>query len=227
MTGPLDTDGHTMAVAFETLQAKGYDATHASTQETDPAETLRALREAFGAQAFTEWGSRVLNSLQSSQVLRDALHGSGIRRAAREAGLWLDDGALPCAQGMSSEFLRRVWQDGPDGCSPQGRGLAQQLARELGQALPFLPPEGASGIAVRRLTPTECERLMGFPDDFTLVPYRNKPAADGPRYKALGNSMAVPVMRWIGERIQGVQAIKDEGFPPPHSNCKTTQESKP
>ena len=68
---------------------------------------------------------------------------------------------------------------------------------------------------------------MGFPDDFTLVPYRNKPAADGPRYKALGNSMAVPVMRWIGERIQGVQAIKDEGFPPPHSNCKTTQESKP
>jgi len=55
--------------------------------------------------------------------------------------------------------------------------------------------------AVRRLTPRECERLQGFPDDYTLVPYRNKPAADGPRYKALGNSMAVPVMRWIGKRI--------------------------
>jgi DNA (cytosine-5)-methyltransferase 1 len=55
--------------------------------------------------------------------------------------------------------------------------------------------------AVRRLTPRECERLQGFPDDWTLVPYRGKPAADGPRYKALGNSMAVPVMRWIGERI--------------------------
>lgn len=55
---------------------------------------------------------------------------------------------------------------------------------------------------VRRLTPRECERLQGFPDDYTLVEYRNKPAADGPRYKALGNSMAVPVMRWIGERIQ-------------------------
>ncbi len=41
----------------------------------------------------------------------------------------------------------------------------------------------------------------GFPDDHTLVPYRGKPAADGPRYKALGNSMAVPVMRWIGQRI--------------------------
>lgn len=56
-------------------------------------------------------------------------------------------------------------------------------------------------MAVRRLTPRECERLQGFTDDYTLVPYRGKPAADGPRYKALGNSMAVPVMRWLGKRI--------------------------
>jgi DNA (cytosine-5)-methyltransferase 1 len=55
--------------------------------------------------------------------------------------------------------------------------------------------------AVRRLTPTECERLQGFPDDHTLITFRGKPATDGPRYKACGNSMAVPVMRWIGERI--------------------------
>jgi DNA (cytosine-5)-methyltransferase 1 len=55
--------------------------------------------------------------------------------------------------------------------------------------------------AVRRLTPRECERLQGFPDDYTLIPYRNGIAADGPRYKALGNSMAVPVMAWIGRRI--------------------------
>ena len=60
--------------------------------------------------------------------------------------------------------------------------------------------------AVRRLTPVECERLQGFPDDYTLIPYRNRMAADGPRYKAMGNSMAVPVMRWIGERISEVEA---------------------
>jgi DNA (cytosine-5)-methyltransferase 1 len=60
---------------------------------------------------------------------------------------------------------------------------------------------------VRRLTPRECERLQGFPDDYTLVEYRKKPAADGPRYRALGNSMAVPVMRWIGERIQQVDRL--------------------
>lgn len=56
-------------------------------------------------------------------------------------------------------------------------------------------------MAVRRLTPRECERLQGFPDDYTLVPVRGKLAADGPRYKALGNSMAVNVMQWIGRRI--------------------------
>lgn len=58
-----------------------------------------------------------------------------------------------------------------------------------------------TGMQVRRLTPRECERLQGFPDDYTLVPNRGKPAADGPRYKALGNSWAVPVVTWIGARI--------------------------
>lgn len=62
-------------------------------------------------------------------------------------------------------------------------------------------PKAMIGLRVRRLMPFECERLQGFPDNYTLVPYRSKPAADGPRYKALGNSMAVPVMRWIGRRI--------------------------
>ena len=60
----------------------------------------------------------------------------------------------------------------------------------------------ATQYAVRRLTPVECERLQGFPDNYTNIPWRNKPEApDGPRYKALGNSWAVPVVRWIGERI--------------------------
>ena len=68
-------------------------------------------------------------------------------------------------------------------------------------------PAITTASAVRRLTPRECERLQGFPDDYTLVPNRGKPMADGPRYKALGNSMAVPVMRWIGERIAKVEAL--------------------
>jgi DNA (cytosine-5)-methyltransferase 1 len=64
-----------------------------------------------------------------------------------------------------------------------------------------------SSMAVRRLTPKECERLQGFPDNYTDIQAKGKPTPDGPRYKALGNSMAVPVMAWIGQRIQEVEAI--------------------
>jgi DNA (cytosine-5)-methyltransferase 1 len=70
-----------------------------------------------------------------------------------------------------------------------------------------------NNMKVRRLTPTECERLQGFPDGYTQIPWRNKPAhecPDGPRYKAMGNSMAVPVMRWIGERINMVNSIGEK-----------------
>lgn len=69
------------------------------------------------------------------------------------------------------------------------------------------------GMAVRRLTPRECERLQGFPDDWTLIPWRGKPAEqcpDGPRYKALGNAMAVNVMAWIGQRIVMVSEVSHD-----------------
>ena len=90
--------------------------------------------------------------------------------------------------------------------SANGHGVSVERAHTLdgaqGQAV-------ASALKVRRLTPIECERLQGFPDNYTNVPHRGKPAADGPRYKALGNSMAVPVMRWIGERIEMVESIRE------------------
>jgi DNA (cytosine-5)-methyltransferase 1 len=82
--------------------------------------------------------------------------------------------------------------------SPQSAEITQQVAAVH-----------ASTMTVRRLTPTECSRLQGFPDDWTLIPWRGKPAdqcPDGPRYKALGNSMAVNCMAWIGERIAAVEA---------------------
>ena len=62
--------------------------------------------------------------------------------------------------------------------------------------------------AVRRLMPVECERLQGFPDNYTLVPWRGKLASDGVRYKAIGNSWATNCAQWIGRRIQMVEAIK-------------------
>ena len=82
--------------------------------------------------------------------------------------------------------------------SPQSSEITQQVAAVH-----------ASTMQVRRLTPTECERLQGFPDGWTAIPWKKKPAdqcPDGPRYKALGNSMAVNCMEWLGERIQAVES---------------------
>lgn len=73
-----------------------------------------------------------------------------------------------------------------------------------GRGTPLVAEPVKDTLQVRRLTPTECERLQGFPDGYTAIPWRKKPAdqcPDGPRYKALGNSMAVPVMAWIGRQI--------------------------
>jgi DNA (cytosine-5)-methyltransferase 1 len=104
-------------------------------------------------------------------------------------------GGAPCIAFNSREDPEVTFdRAGPLGASsPQAQAISQ-------------------GWAVRRLTPRECERLQGFPDDYTAIPYRGKPAADGPRYKALGNSMAVNVMRWIGTRIAMVDALAREQF---------------
>ena len=91
------------------------------------------------------------------------------------------------------------------GRSSRGGGQTNSPGHNADQSVVAVQVESAvTEMYIRRMTPTECERLQGFPDNWTLVPYRNKPAevcADGPRYKSLGNSMATNVMRWIGQRI--------------------------
>ena len=112
-------------------------------------------------------------------------------------------------KGRLTDVAQPIMANGPVGGNQGGDFVAQTLgANSGGQHLEatYVP----QNMAVRRLTPTECERLQGFPDGYTQIPYRNKTAdncPDGPRYKALGNSMAVPVMKWIGERIQMVEGL--------------------
>ena len=100
----------------------------------------------------------------------------------------------------------------------QGANAQYDIKITEGQTMSSLVAKGPHGVAtqkpptmaIRRLLPTECEVLQGFPRNYTLIPYRNKPAEqcpDGPRYKACGNSMAVPVMAWLGRRIQMVEDI--------------------
>ncbi|HHA1266386.1 TPA: Dam family site-specific DNA-(adenine-N6)-methyltransferase [Enterobacter bugandensis] len=99
------------------------------------------------------------------------------------------------------------------GAKAGGIGYAEEQSPTLTSASSGtnLAPAVMHGVAVRRLTPIECERLQGFPDNHTLIGWRGKDAdecPDGPRYKAIGNSMAVPVMRWIGERIAAALPVE-------------------
>lgn len=90
-----------------------------------------------------------------------------------------------------------------ENCGPGGKGFRDDGSAYTLEARHH-PQSVETNYSVRRLTPRECERLQGFPDDWTLVPFGKRMAADGPRYKALGNSMAVNCMRWIGQRIHAV-----------------------
>lgn len=103
-----------------------------------------------------------------------------------------------CATGEQTHALRAERMDASE--DGTGRGT------------PIVP----AGWQVRRLTPIECERLQGFPDGYTDVPG----ASDSARYAALGNSMAVPVMRWLGERIARVDAIPSRPRSPPETGHK-------
>ncbi len=97
------------------------------------------------------------------------------------------------------------------GRKPENGGNGSGISDELCYTLTASDRHAvASAGIVRRLTPIECERLMGFPDNYTLIEWRGKPAVqcpDGPRYEVCGNSQCVNVMRWIGRRIEMVEKM--------------------
>ena len=236
-------------VEHEALYNKGFNhgGNYASTQETHAGKILRALREAVGEEAFAKWGLGILDSLQSPEILRQALHGVSIRPAPFSRS-WVVHGALSRQEDGPGWLLQSLRETGCEGCPPQGweppeqlngelRAYLQELSQPGAQASRFMrdlwwaaqgagllrqalsavqemgrPTHGQSQPAhgdmqVRRLTVEECEFLQGFPRGYTLIPWRKKPSSecpDGPRYRALGNSWAIPVVRWIGQRIDSV-----------------------
>ena len=100
--------------------------------------------------------------------------------------------------------------DGRTGTAGKGALWSEEVAYTVAATQDQTLIETEPEYIVRRLTPRECERLQGFPDDWTKIPYRGKPAEecpDTPRYKAMGNSMAVPVMMWIGRRIEAFDVL--------------------
>ena len=314
-------------VLCETLYNKGFNhgGFYASTQETHAGKILRTLREAVGEEAFAQWGLGILGSLQSPEILRQALHGLSIRPAAFSRS-WVVHCALSRSENGSGWLLQSLREAGCERCASQGWEPSEQLAGKLGAYLSELSQPGAQAarlmrdlwfasegvgvlrdalsaiqearrpagregqpiragaqgqraasaedlqgaglhgqvsrervlhqacaagkardsregateqersgkgrvgetpFAVRRLTVEECEFLQGFPRGYTNVPHRNKPGADGNRYKALGNSWAVPNVTWIGRRIDLVNSIRLQNQKPEPRNAEAGMQPSP
>jgi hypothetical protein len=132
---------------------------------------------------------------------------NGVRSDRPNGGLYVNETDVTSTlteAGVGTNVVQSIsfpWQMGGTIQMPIDKDISGSLIKNQTMAV-------ATAMQVRRLTPVECERLQGFPDGYTNIPWRNKPESpDGPRYKALGNSMAVPVMRWIGERINEVSKL--------------------
>ena len=202
------------AVLFERHSLSGHPAPRRKTGEK-PAGTLKACAGKSGTPNGAEEADRLVVWPALCAPTLDAgfgaKHGQNNQHINQGAGLFVPvafqtvgtldartkAGGFPGTDGAASGHVVPVafdWQSGGDAHGLDPKPTAQLQRSQV--------PATLMASAVRRLTPVECERLQGFPDDYTLILWRRGTSPDGPRYKALGNSMAVPVMRWIGERIQ-------------------------
>lgn len=211
-------DSETYIPVAGTLQANGKAAGSATQQDAesgllvvhgtqDPCVSDKAFalgrnsgqENAVLAFSCKDYGNDVTSEL--SPTLRAMGHGESHANAGGQVAV--------CVTGEITHTLKADGFDGSEDGTGRGQPIvAATLEATAGRSRGAGTPIGmlaATHSAVRRLTPTECERLQGFSDDYTLIPWRGKPAEecpDGPRYKAIGNSKAVPVVRWIGRRIQ-------------------------
>lgn len=175
---PLARGAHAPAVAYG-FNGDQSEKTHSMGERAEQAPTLRGGGPAHVAYAFQP---RIARNGRGDM-------GEVVNALNAQSGETGKGDAAPCvAFNWNAQAAQLPSAGGRDAAVNDGLTCSQQAAV-------------ATAMQVRRLTPTECERLQGFPDGHTGIPYRNKPAVDGPRYKALGNSMAVPVMRHIGIKI--------------------------
>ena len=177
----------------------------------DPCHTLARDNAAHAAVAF-QGGSQQDQILTPDAVVPTLAHASNSHGGHHQPKVWTIQ--TPAVAHAIPLDLRNSQRDPEkhDAQNRQGVGVGN-----VGDPAATVDASFVHGVAqamtVRRLTPRECERLQGFPDDYTLIPWRKKAAGDcpdGPRYKALGNSMAVNCMAWIGERIAAVDAQMNE-----------------
>lgn len=193
------------------LRGEGFDASEDGTGRGTPLVPIAFSSKDHGADA-----GEIAPTLRSMGHDNSHANGGGqvavafVQNSRDEVRLFGDDGATVGALAAEPGMKQQSFIAQPVAFDMRGREGGAQFEGPHDTANIRAATGGSSrsyvaSWAVRRLTPTECERLQGFPDGWTMVTHRKKPAADGPRYKALGNSMAVNVMQWIGERIKLVE----------------------
>ena len=182
----LDTNGNVGVAHPYTLAIRGRGDSHNLEYRTDG--TANAILTPNGGRAGIGVGVVAFDTTQIT---------SPVNRANPQPG----DPCHTLLRGAHAPAIAFGWQNS----SAQGASASEHHSPTLDKSK--VPGVGV-GMQVRRLTPRECARLQGFPDDYLDIQFRGKPATDSAKYKALGNSMAVNCMRWIGTRIQMVEAIE-------------------
>jgi len=177
-----------------TLRAGGHSGSHANAGVMPAVAHTVALRGRAGG-ATAELGGEVATALRASSGGGDKPHVLAVH-GTQDPCVGVE---VTFAQGRNNGGENAVLVEGytPEIAPCLRSGNMYNNSDPMMEAQMFVAPQ----LAVRRLTPGECEKLQGFLPEHTLVPYRNKPAADGPRYKSIGNSFAIPVVAWIGRRI--------------------------
>lgn len=176
--------------------------------QTVPWEPLPPVADPITANegsTYTHEGSRNfrLHKVVGQAVDSVAEISPTLRGGANGAGVNENGGVMPAVAFKASHYTR-----GKDG-APSDVHPPLTADADKGDQDPVVLAPAPVRLLVRRLMPVECELLMGFPRGYTLVPFRGTLAADGPRYRALGNSWAVNCPRWIGRRIMAVEGIVD------------------
>jgi DNA (cytosine-5)-methyltransferase 1 len=179
------------------------------------------LNQSFNTGAIGYSNQEIFSQGGSGLVQAIPIHDQATRNAGKRGnkqdgkgnGLGVGKPGDPCPTLTKGDKHAVLYENHPNDSRVTGpHDVAPSCVSRYGTGggnVPLVQPQDL--MAVRRLTPRECERLQGFDDDHTMISWRNKPAdecPDGPRYKALGNSMAVPCMAWIGKRIDAVEKAK-------------------
>lgn len=201
-----------------TLKAEGFDGSEDGTGRGTP--IIAMAHGQGGAEIKTDNSAPTLTCNHEAPIVVNSALAFQPGNLTRAAGAAPSDEVFPTlksdhGRGMSDQFPHVAYGIPGNwiGRAPENGGNATEPMHDVSPCLTVADRHGvATSMAVRRLTPIECERLQGFTDNHTLIGWRGKDAAecpDGPRYKAIGNSMAVPVMRWIGERIAAALPIEE------------------